>query len=147
MRHWAYAVVLAVLAAGMVSLRGAGQDARPEEKPKADEKARADEKTRALMRRKLEHSQKILEALVLNDLDAAGKHSEELLKIRKDPVFRTMKTPEYELWSEEFTRSAEGIVKASRDGNLEAAKLQYLGMTMSCFHCHSYTRDMKKQME
>jgi hypothetical protein len=134
-------VVLAVLCVMLAAIPGAAQNTRP------DEKQPSDEKTKMLMRRKLDHSQKILEALVLNDLDKAGKQAEELLKVRKDPNFKVMKTVEYELWSEEFTRSAEGIVKASKDGNLEAAKLQYLSMTMSCFHCHSYTRDQKKHLE
>jgi hypothetical protein len=144
MRHLLYGTVLGVLAVGMSALLTAGQPANPTEKPKADEK-KGDEKTKMLMRRKLEHSQKILEALTLNDLDKAAKHSEELLKVRKDPDFKVWKTAEYELWSDEFTRSVEGIIKASRDGNLEAAKLQYLSMTMSCFHCHSYTRDAGKR--
>src|SRR5262249_46317947 len=105
------------------------------------------EKTKAIMRKKVEHSQKILEALALNDLEAAGKHAEALIQLRKDPLFKTIKTPEYELWSDEFTRSAEGVVKGAKDKNLEAAKLNYLGMTMSCFHCHAYTRDQRKKID
>jgi hypothetical protein len=140
MRHWLWIGILSVLSLGLAVLPGAAQNPKPEEKPQGDEK------TKMLMRRKLDHSQKILEALVLNDLDKAGKQAEELLKVRKDPNFKVLKTVEYELWSEEFTRSAEGIIKASKDGNLEAAKLQYLSMTMSCFHCHSYTRDPKKHL-
>jgi hypothetical protein len=130
--------VVAVLSLGTVYSGYSFLDTKPPEKPKTDEK------TSALMRRKLENSQKILEALVTNDLDKASKHSEELLKIRKDPNFKVLKTPEYEIWSEDFTRSVNGIIKASQDKNLEAAKLHYLGMTMSCFNCHTYTRDMRK---
>ena len=29
-----------------------------------------------------------------------------------------------------------------KDKNLEAAKLNYLGMTLACFHCHTYVRDL-----
>jgi hypothetical protein len=45
--------------------------------------------------------------------------------------------------SEEFTIAAEDLIKAAKSRNLEAAKLQYLGMTMACFHCHTYTRDYR----
>jgi len=107
-----------------------------QQKPDAD-------KTRDLMRRKLDCSQKLLEALVLNDLAGAARQTEEMLRIRKDPAFRVFKTAEYELWSNEFAGTADAILRAAKENNLEAAKLQYLGMTMSCFHCHTYTRDMR----
>jgi hypothetical protein len=130
-------VLLALLVSGAVFVRGEGQDPKPVEKPKLTDK------NKELMRRKLEHSQKVLEALVTNDLEMAAKHSEELLKIRKDPNFKALKTTEYELFSEEFTINVEDLIKAAKDRNLESAKLQYLGMTMACFHCHTYTRDYK----
>ena len=141
MRRWICLLVVAGLAVGTATFCRGFATSKPEDQPKADDK------TKALMRRKLEHSHKILEALVLNDLATAGKNAEELLKIRKEPSFKALKTTEYELWSEEFTRSADGIIQAAKDKNLEAAKLHYLGMTMSCFHCHTYTRDMRKGAE
>jgi hypothetical protein len=115
--------------------RGDGQNPKPDEKPKPAAT------NKELMRKKLDHSQKVLEALVTNDLDMAVKNAEELLKIRKDPNFKILKTKEYEMFSEEFTITTEDLIKAAKDRNLEAAKLQYLGMTMACFHCHTYTRD------
>ncbi|HEV3142980.1 MAG TPA: hypothetical protein VGZ47_03750 [Gemmataceae bacterium] len=130
-------VLLALLVSGVFFVRGEGQDPKPVEKPKPTDK------NKELMRRKLEHSQKVLEALVTNDLEMAAKHSEELLKIRKDPNFKALKTTEYELFSDEFTVNVEDLIKAAKDRNLESAKLQYLGMTMACFHCHTYTRDYK----
>jgi hypothetical protein len=138
MRQWAQIMVLAAFGLALIFIPGTAQNPKPPEKPKPENK------NRELMHRKLENSQKLLEALVMNDLDSARKHSEELLKIRKDPDFKVLKTREYELWSEEFTASVEDLIKAAKDGNLESAKLQYLGMTMSCFHCHTYTRDARK---
>jgi hypothetical protein len=137
MRARACVAGLALLAVGLAAIHGAGQDTKP----------KIDEKTKALMRRKLECSQKILEALTLNDLNLAAKQAEELLKIRKDPAFKVWKTREYELFGDEFTRTAEGIIAAAKETNLEAAKLHYLGMTLTCFNCHSYTRDSKNKTE
>jgi len=147
MRTWNVALVTLTLFT--LSLAGHGQDNKTAQPRKPREVAAAEPKidpakVKALMRRKLENSQKILEALTLNDLDAAGRHASDLLKLRKDPNFRVIKTPEYELWSDQFTRSAEDLIKAAKDKNLEAGKLSYLGMTLSCFHCHTYVRDFKK---
>ena len=146
-RTWNLALV--AIALFLPQLAGHGQDRKPAA-PRKPVAARADEpkpdkdKVKALMRRKLEYAQKVLEALTLNDLNVAGKNASELLKLRKDPIFQVIKTPEYELWSNEFTRSAEGMVQAAKDKNLEAGKLAYLGMTMSCFNCHTYVRDLRR---
>jgi hypothetical protein len=48
--------------------------------------------------------------------------------------------------SDQFGESAEALLKTAREKNLGAAKLHYLGMTLSCFNCHSYTRDLKKSL-
>jgi hypothetical protein len=129
-------IVIAVSAAGLlaVTLAGHGQGAL-----KARPKTRQE-----LMKRKLELSQKLLESLTLNDLAKAGEQAKELLAIRKDPAWKVFKTEIYEEFSSQFSRSAEGIVKASKEKNLEAAKLHYLGMTLGCFNCHSYVRDRKE---
>ena len=127
---------LAILVSAAIFTRGDGQNPKPPEKPKTDI-------NKELMHRKLEHSQKILEALLTNDLEKTTQHAEELLKIRKDPNFKVVKTKEYEMFSEEFVATAEDLIKAAKNRDLESAKLQYLGMTMACFHCHTYTRDYR----
>ena len=137
MRHSLRIAVLAVMVLGALLTRGDGQNPKPPEKPKLDDK------NKELMHRKLEHSQQILEALLTNDLEKTAKHAEELLKIRKDPNFKIIKTKEYEMFSEEFTLTTEDLIKAAKNRELESAKLQYLGMTMACFHCHTYTRDYR----
>jgi hypothetical protein len=137
MRTWIYALTLAALA-----LRAATHSGHAQEK-KADDKA-DEKKVKELMHRKLENGQAVLQALCLNDLDKAAKHSEELIKIRKEAAWKIVKTVEYEIWSDEFDRAANGIVKAAKEKNLEAAKLNYLSMTMACFHCHTYVRDLKR---
>ena len=116
-----------------------GQEKVPPEKkkdaPKPDKKAVA-----ALMTRKLEHSQKLLAALVKNELTKAGAEAEELLRIRSEAAWVVHKTETYDMWSKEFAESAKQIVKAVKDKNLDAAKLSYLEMTMTCFNCHTYAQ-------
>ena len=116
-----------------------GRDEKKAEAQKPDPK-----KVKELMHRKLEHSQKLLEALVLNDLDKAAQNAEALIRVRKEAAWKIVKTEEYDLWSNDFDRSARGIIQAAKDKNLENAKLHYLGMTLACFHCHTYVRDLGK---
>jgi len=115
-----------------------GRAEEPKDKDKPKPKA-----SKELMRRKLELSQGLLAALTLNDLDKAGKQAADLIRLRKDPAWKVIKGETYEAFSAEFTRTAEGITRAAKDKNLEAAKLHYLGLTLTCFNCHSYVRDRK----
>ncbi len=131
-----HALALAVLALFLPALSGHGQ-----EKKKGDPKKPDPQKVKELMHRKLVSSQKLLEALTTNNLPAAGKQAEELTRISKEAEWKVLKTERYEMWSDEFRRSADGIAKAARDRNLESAKLNYLGMVLVCFNCHAYTRD------
>ena len=138
MRKLAYVLTVGALAACVPTLSGHEQQPGQVQAQKPDAK-----KVQELMRKKLENAQKILEALTLNDVEKAAKHADELMNIRKEVNFKVFKTEQYEMWSNEFTQSAEGIKQAAKDKNLEAAKLSYLGMTLACFHCHTYVRDLK----
>ena len=129
------ALLVAVLVIGAVPYAWTTQEVKPP----------VDPTIAVLMKKKLEYSQQLLESLTLNDLPAAGKQAEALLRIRREAGFRVLKTPEYEHWADSFTTAGEGIIKASKDNNLESAKLHYLGLTMACFNCHSYTRDLRKR--
>jgi hypothetical protein len=136
---------LAIVASVVLGLTEFGQT-REQPKPPPDNKKDAPKpdktKVKELMTRKLEHSQKLLAALVKNDLEKAGAESKELLRIRKEAAWLIVQTESYEMWSKEFTVSADTIIKASKDKNLDAAKLGYLEMTMTCFNCHAYVRDL-----
>jgi hypothetical protein len=138
MRKTTLVLALAVLALGGWALLIQGDEPKKKEETK-----KPDPKTvKALMDKKLEHSQKLLAALVTNNLDKAGKEAEELIRVRKAAAWMIFKTKDYEMWSDEFNQSAEKIIKAAKDKNLDAAKLSYLEMTLTCFHCHTYVRDL-----
>ncbi len=130
---------LALVAALAGLLTATGHLGRAEEpKDKDKPKAKAE-----LMKRKLELSQALLASLTLNDLKKADVQAADLIKLRKDPAWPVIKGAMYESFSSEMTRSVEGISKAARDRNLEAAKLHYLSLTLTCFNCHAYVRDRK----
>jgi hypothetical protein len=142
MRHSIVGVVIvALIGAGWLLQSGGSaeeqQVAQKKEPPKRDK-----QKVKELMTAKLEHHQKLLAALVTNDLAGAAKHAENLQKVRKDAAWVFVKTEQYETWSKEFDSAAGKVIKAAADKNPDAAKLGYLEMTMTCFHCHAYVRDL-----
>jgi hypothetical protein len=136
MNKLACALVLGALLGVAATLNGHGQEPKKKGADKPDPK-----RVQALMRRKLDNSQKLLEALILNDLAKAAQHADELQKISKEAEWNVFKTRDYEVFSDDFRHNLTALRKAAKDKNLEGAKLNYLGLTMGCFNCHSYVRD------
>jgi hypothetical protein len=98
---------------------------------------------KALMVKKLENSQKVLEALAMGDFERIGKHAEELIRISKAVEFRVLKTPQYEIYSNDFRRNAEALVLMAKGKNLDGAALAYVELTLSCVKCHKHVREVR----
>jgi len=108
-----------------------------------EEKDLDKQKVSALMQKKLLHSQKILEGLALNDFDNIAKNADDLIDISKATEWRVLKTPRYEIYSADFQRTAERLIKAAKDKNLEAAALSYVELTLNCVKCHQHVREVR----
>lgn len=128
MKRITFVVTVLVLAAGVWSLRG---------------NAAAQKKTEELMRRKLENSQKVLEGVAVNDFAKISKHAEELIDISKTAEWRALKTPQYEMYSNDFRRTAEALIKNAKEKNLDAAALNYVDLTLTCVKCHKHVREVR----
>src|SRR5712692_10924331 len=76
------------------------------EEPKADK-----DKVAALMRKKLDHSQKVLEGITTQDFKMISSHAEDLIAISKEAEWKVIKTPRYETHSNDFRREAEDLIK------------------------------------
>lgn len=100
-------------------------------------------KVNDLMQKKLQHSQKLLEGIVLNDFDKMAKHAEELISLSKLAEWKVLKTPKYEVYSNEFRRTAQTIVDEAKAQNLDGATLAYLDLTMNCVKCHKHVREVR----
>jgi hypothetical protein len=96
-----------------------------------------------LMRRKLDRSQKVLEGIATGNLKQVAKNSEELIALSKEAGWRVLRTPRYELYSDEFQRAAEDLIKHSKAKNLDAAALSYVDLTLTCVKCHKYVREVR----
>jgi hypothetical protein len=104
---------------------------------------KADPKVSELMRQKLEHSQKILEGIALEDFDLIGKHADELIVLSKRLEWKVLKTPKYEVHSNDFRRAAEDLIRNAKDKNLDAASLSYVELTLTCVRCHKHVREVR----
>jgi hypothetical protein len=123
-----------LLTVGYPSSGGYGE----EPKKTADEPPK---KVSDLMRKKLENSQKVLEGIAVNDFKLIAKHADELRDLSKQVEWKVFKTPQYEIHSNEFRRSAETLIKNAKDKNIDAAALTYVEMTLTCVRCHKYVRE------
>ncbi len=96
-----------------------------------------------LMQRKLKYGQKVLEGLALKDFDTIARSAEELIQVSKAAEWKVVKTPRYELYSNEFRRNAETMLQNAKEKNLDGATLAYVDMTLTCVKCHKHVREVR----
>ncbi len=95
------------------------------------------------MRKKLEHSQKVLEGIAIGDFDKINQHAAALLDLSKLAEWRVLKTPRYELHSNDFRRSAQTLIDEAKAKNLDGAALAYVDLTLNCVKCHKHVREIR----
>jgi hypothetical protein len=93
---------------------------------------------KSVMREKLEHTQKILEAVVTSDWISLEAHSRELERLVQDPRWTALKYPEYARHSAAFVRSIQDLHRAAVQRDLEKTPKAYIAVTLSCVECHRY---------
>jgi hypothetical protein len=91
-----------------------------------------------VMRVKLEHAQKILEAVVTSDWVGLETHSRELERLTNDPKWMALKFPEYARHSDAFVRTIQDLHRAAAQRDLEQAPKAYIAVTLQCVECHRY---------
>lgn len=128
MKRVSLVVAVVVLLGGLPFLNGHAEDKNT---------------VQALMKKKLENSQKVLEGLATNDFGAISKHAQDLIRISKSTDWKVIKTPQYELFSNEFRRNADSLVQNAKAKNLDGASLAYVEMTLTCVRCHKYVREVR----
>ncbi|MCE9529755.1 MAG: hypothetical protein K8T89_01230 [Planctomycetes bacterium] len=112
--------------------------------PSAAEPKKAElPKVNPLMADKLKNAQLLLEGLALNDFEKIQKSAEELMRISKAAEWTVLKTPMYEVNTNNFRRAAETIIKKAKEKNVDGATLAYVDMTVSCVRCHQHCREVR----
>lgn len=112
--------------------------------PSARENIGANTKDKAIgafMRLKLEHSQKVLEGVALENFGLIKQHAQKLGSLALDENWQVLQTREYRDYSDEFQQIVGRLSKAADDNNLDAAALGYVELTLNCVNCHKHVRD------
>ncbi|MBM4071775.1 MAG: hypothetical protein FJ271_23045 [Planctomycetes bacterium] len=97
-----------------------------------------------LMYGKLASSKAVFEGIALADFNKISGSAEKLIQISKMAEWAVFKTPQYELYTNEFRRAAGVIGQKARNKNLDGVALAYFDMTMSCIRCHQYVREVRE---
>ena len=92
------------------------------------------------MRKKVAYSQQVLVGITLEDYGLIANNAEKLVELSNKTNWYSRQVPEYELFLNEFRRSAEQLMEAAKRKNLDAASLAYVQMTLSCVSCHKFIR-------
>ena len=93
-----------------------------------------------VMQRKLTHSHRVLEALAKKDFKELEAGADGLIECVKDLTWRINETERYLVYTNDFLRRAEGLKKAAKDKNIDAAALSYVDLTLTCVKCHQFLR-------
>jgi len=93
------------------------------------------------MRQKLEHSQKVLEGLTLENYALVAENARALKELSEDARWRVSPNINYLRLSAEFQDLAQEVAEKARQKNLDGATLAYVRMTVNCVKCHEYTRE------
>jgi cytochrome c556 len=99
--------------------------------------------TSRVMREKLTHAQRLLEAITTSDFALLERESQALSKVTSDLGWMVFKTPEYRRQSDTFLRATEDLVAAAKQHDLDLAAMHYVSLTMSCYQCHRYVKNMR----
>ena len=91
-----------------------------------------------VMRSKLEHSQKILEAVVTSNWQLLDAQTKEMARVTRDPAWSVLQFPEYVRHSAAFLRATDDLAEAARLRDLEGASLGFVALATSCVSCHRY---------
>ncbi len=99
--------------------------------------------THQFMRQKLDHAQRVLEGISLEDFELIAKNAGKLSAMSREAGWRAFDSPEYVRLSDNFRRDVDALNKAAADRSLDGATLAYVRMTMSCVECHKFVRGKK----
>jgi hypothetical protein len=134
-------LAVAAIFAGLVPLLVCGM---PPDKPPIRVFPKNQDRVKDLMKEKLQHAQKLLEGIAVEDYDKIQQQAEDLLQISKKAEWMVVHSPRYELYSNDFRRAADELIENAQKHKLEAATLSYMQMTLSCVHCHKYVRETRE---
>jgi cytochrome c556 len=130
MKRWLPLLLVGLVIIGTCVVTGRSAPPKPNE-------------VRDYMRAKLEHSQKVLEGLTLENFDLIAKNAQAMDLLSRATNWQVLQTQEYLQRSQDFQRTAEALTDSAKKKNLDGAALAYVELTMQCINCHKYVRETR----
>jgi hypothetical protein len=97
--------------------------------------------TARLMREKLGHAHRILDALTTSDYSMLDRESAALSRVAASPLWESLlTTPEFKGYGDAFRKVAGDLAEAGRQRDLDGAAMLYGTLTMSCYNCHRHVK-------
>ncbi len=96
--------------------------------------------TGRLMRDKLTHTNRILEAILTSDYESLDRESAALVRATELPAWSVLKSPEYLRQSAAFISAIQDLRDAAKARDLDTAALQYMSLSLTCFQCHKHIK-------
>jgi cytochrome c556 len=96
--------------------------------------------TARLMREKLAHAQKILQALTTSDLRMLEQEAAALGRVTESAHWEVLRSPEFRGHANRFLKISRDLTEAAAARDLDAAAGHYAEMTKSCYACHKFLK-------
>jgi hypothetical protein len=91
----------------------------------------------ALMKAKAGYAHRLLDAVVLGDLETVRDQAFRLKAVAETADWNVMNTTEYVRETDAFLDAVNGLQIAGGEG-VDSAALAYMQVTLSCVRCHRY---------
>ncbi len=100
-------------------------------------------RTGRLMRDKLVHAQKLLEALTTSNQALLERESDAMVRIAQSPRWQELRTAELAGYTDAFLKAVADLSAAAKRRDLDNAIVHYNAMTLACMQCHRRIKDMR----
>ena len=96
------------------------------------------ESRKQFMRGKLLSNQQVVEGLSMKNFELVKEGAKGVNALVKGQHWFVLDTPQYKQFTKEMESSANQLIRAADDKNIEAAALRYFDLTLRCIDCHRY---------
>ena len=91
-----------------------------------------------LMQQKLDHTQGLLEAVVLRQHITVERHARELLLLSGASTWTSLQSDEYMRYAFDFQDTAQELAESARLGDDDGVALAFSELVLGCGDCHAY---------
>ena len=100
-------------------------------------------RTGRLMREKLQHSQRILQAVTTSDWALLERETQALTAITKSPTWAEVMRPEFRPYADGFQKALADLSAAAARRDYDSAGRSYLALTGACLTCHKHVMNSR----